>query len=369
MRSSINIVLKPISFSNISGWFEDDHAAAFSAFKRSAQEMSATAHGFKREAMFGGIQGDWVSVCKTASETTDARGFFESQFVPCEVNDPIRPEGLFTGYYEPEAEGRLEQDSEFLVPIYRKPPELVALDKDGQKKTGLSYGTIKNGKAEPFFTRQEIEQGALKGRGLEIVWLKSWVDAFFIHVQGSGRIRLKNGNVIRLAYAGKNGQAYTGIGGVLLKRGVATPETMSMQVLRDWMSKNSEEARALMWTNNSFIFFRDIEVPDPSLGALGAQQVHLTPLHSLAVDRSIWMFGTPIWLDTTTPPESPQGVKPFRHLMVAQDTGTAIKGYVRGDVYWGWGEAAALIAGNMKSPGRMVTLLPKPVVQRLLLKS
>ena len=132
------------------------------------------------------------------------------------------------------------------------------------------------------------------------------------------------------------------------------------------MASHPQEARTLMWNNKSFIFFRDIDVPSDSLGALGAQQVHLTPLRSLAVDRSIWMFGTPIWLDTTTPPESPNGSQPFRHLMVAQDTGTAIKGHIRGDVYWGWGEQAALIAGNMKSPGRMTVLLPHALAQKYL---
>jgi membrane-bound lytic murein transglycosylase A len=369
MTSDFTMVLHQTSFSNIQDWAGDDHAAALATFKRSYDEIQTTAHGFKREAMFGGTLQDWLAVPETAFDTNDARKFFETHFIPCEVQDPDRPEGLFTGYYEPEAAGSLIQTKEYQVPIYRKPPELVALDAESQKTTGLAYGVIKNAKAEGFFTREQIEKGALSHRQLEIVWLKSWVDAFFIHIQGSGRVVLKDGRVIRLAYAGKNGQPYTGIGGVLLKRGVATPETMSMQVLRDWMASRPGEARNLMWNNKSFIFFRDIEVPDDELGALGAQQVHLTPLRSLAVDRSIWMYGTPIWLDTKMPPESPNGSKPFRHLMVAQDTGTAIRGHVRGDVYWGWGDDAALIAGNMKSPGRIIVLLPKALAQRLVQKS
>jgi len=174
---------------------------------------------------------------------------------------------------------------------------------------------------------------------------------------------LPDGKIIRLAYAAKTGQPYTGIGHVLLENGIGTKQTMSMEFLRNWMAANPDEARKLMWNNKSYIFFRAIDVPSPDLGALGAQQVNLTPLRSLAVDRSIWMFGTPIWIDTTTPPES--GSKPFQHLMVAQDTGTAIKGHIRGDVYWGWGEDAAFNAGHMKSPGAMVVLLPKPVAARL----
>ena len=176
-------------------------------------------------------------------------------------------------------------------------------------------------------------------------------------------INLPNGKIIRLAYAAKTGQPYTGIGGVLLAKGVGTKDTMSMELLRNWMKAHPADARELMWTNKSYIFFRQIEVPSAGLGALGAQQVNLTPLRSLAVDRSIWMFGTPIWIDTRTPPEA--GAKPFQHLMVAQDTGTAIKGYVRGDVYWGWGADASFNAGHMKSAGTMVVLLPKLVAARL----
>ena len=369
MSPHANMILKSTTFARIVGWSEDNHASALATFRRSYDEMKSGAHGFKREAIFGGKLEDWLSIPEKAFTTTEARVFFETYFIPHEVTDPSRSEGLFTGYYEPEAEGSLHETTVYQVPIYRKPPELVSFDDECQKLTGLAYGRIQNGRAEGFFTREQIEKGALKGRDLEIVWLKSWVDAFFIHVQGSGRIRLVDGTIMRLAYAGKNGQPYSGIGAILLKRGVATPQTMSMQVLRDWMAAHPSEARDLMWNNNSFIFFRNIEVPDNSLGALGAQQVHLTPLRSLAVDRSIWMFGTPIWIDTNTPPEAKGGAKPFQHLMVAQDTGTAIKGHVRGDVYWGWGDDAALNAGHMKSPGRMIVLLPRAVADKLLQKS
>lgn len=369
MRTDINSILRPTSFQKIPGWAADDFAIARGAFKRSYDEMKRTAHGFKREALFGGALADWLSIPESAFQTTTPREFFEQNFQPCLVNDLARPEGLFTGYYEPEAEGSLTQTAAFQVPIYRKPAELVALDVEAQNTTGLSYGIVQNGKARGFFTREEIEKGALANRGLEIVWLKSWVDAFFIHVQGSGRIRLADGGVIRLAYAAKTGQPYTSIGGALLKQGIATAETMSMQVLREWMAANPGKARELMWSNKSFIFFRDIEVPNATLGALGAQQVHLTPLRSLAVDRSIWIFGTPIWVNTNTPPESTGGAKPLQHLMIAQDTGTAIKGYVRGDVYWGWGDEAALTAGHMKSQGQMIALFPHAVVKSLHIRS
>lgn len=367
MNDFSNHLLRRVSFADIQGWQSDDHAAALSAFQRSSTEIMTTAHGFKRSAMFGGQLEDWIEVCKKALLAKAPKEFFEQRFIPFSVTDPVKPQGLFTGYYEPEAEGSLMPTAEFLVPIYRKPLDLKALQNGDESQADLKYGRIENGKPTAYFTREEIEHGALSTKGLEIVWLKSWVDAFFIHVQGSGRIRLANGEIIRLAYAAKNGQPYIGIGGILLDRGVGTPQTMSMQLLRGWMKDHPTEARALMWNNKSYIFFRQINVSDANLGALGAQQVNLTPLRSLAVDRSIWMFGTPIWIDTKTPPEAPNGAETFRHLLIAQDTGTAIKGHVRGDVYWGWGDNAAICAGHMKSPGAMTVLLPTIVAKKLLL--
>ena len=356
-------MFESVSIATLPGWKNDDHSKALETFQRSCQEILTTARGFKRHAKFGGELSDWQMICKAALKAQNAKTFFEENFLAFRIHDPDRPPGLLTGYYEPEAEGSLTKSADYQVPVYRKPQDLIALTEQDQAKTGAAYGRLVGSSTIPFFTRKEIEQGALANRGLEIVWLKSWVDAFFIHIQGSGRVKLPDGKFIRLAYAAKTGQPYTGIGGVLLAKGVGTKDTMSMELLRNWMKAHPHEARDLMWSNKSFIFFRQIEIPSADLGALGAQQVNLTPLRSLAVDRSIWMFGTPIWIDTRTPPES--GAKPFQHLMVAQDTGTAIKGYVRGDVYWGWGEDASFNAGHMKSTGAMVVLLPKLVAARL----
>ena len=366
---SASLPLKRVSFSALSGWQADDHAAALETFRRSAREILATGHGFKRAAAFGGKREDWLDICKAALHASSPRDFFEDHFTACAVSDAARPGGLFTGYYEPEAKGSRTPTAAYDVPIYRRPKDLVALDEDGEKATGLKYGRLKNGKAQAYYTREEIEKGALKGKGLEIAYLQHWEDAFFIHIQGSGRILLPDGEVIRLAYALKTGLPYTGIGGVLVERGILTRQSNSMQAIRAWMKHNPAEARSLMWMNKSFVFFREVAVDDLALGALGAQQVHLTPRRSLAVDRSLWMFGTPVWLETQTPPESPGGAQAFNHLMVAQDTGTAIKGHARGDVYWGWGADAAQIAGHMKSAGRMHVLLPNMVASRLGLKS
>jgi membrane-bound lytic murein transglycosylase A len=361
-------IITPVAFARIAGWKDDDHLQALAAFRRSCDEIIATGHGFERPARFGGHRADWLETCAAAARTKSARRFFETHFTPMAVHDPHRPDGLFTGYYEPEVEGRRTQSPGFDVPIYGKPDDLITFDPATEENTGLRYGRLLQGKPAPYFTREEIENGALRGRGLELAWLPSWVDAFFIHIQGSGRIRFPDGTSLRLAYAAKSGLPYTGIGAVLVDRGVATKEQMSMQLLRRWMAENPGSARPLMWHNQSFVFFRGVSDATEGLGAPGAAKVALTPLRSLAVDRSLWMFGTPMWIDTKAPVHPDESLTPFRHLMIAQDTGSAIKGFARGDVYWGWGEAAAHTAGHMKSPGRLIVLLPNRVAARLLAK-
>jgi membrane-bound lytic murein transglycosylase A len=366
MTAEAKPILSAVSFAQIEGWADDDHGAALAAFHRSCDEILASGHGFERDVRFGGKRADWLRVCEKALESKSARQFFEDEFIALKVADPVRPEGLFTGYYEPEAEGSRTAGNGHDVPIYRKPDDLVGFGKAIEKQINLKYGRMVQGKPAGYFTRREIEEGALRGRGLELVWLKSWVDAFFIHVQGSGRIRFADGSTMRLAYGAKTGQPYTGIGGLLVERGILTKDNMSMQALRKWMKDNPDSARELMWENKSFVFFREVKVDDPALGAPGAQKVSLSPLRSMAIDRGLWMFGTPIWLDVKVPSGPASELQSFRHLMIAQDTGTAIKGHVRGDVYWGWGDKAALVAGQMKSPGSMIVLLPKKLAARLL---
>ena len=262
-------------------------------------------------------------------------------------------------------EGSRTPSEDHRVPILRRPDDLVGFDAAQEEATGLRYGRLVDGEPAPYFTRKEIEQGALEGRGLELVWLKDWADAFFIHIQGSGRVRLEDGGVVRLAYSLKSGLPYTAIGAVLVDRGVFTRDEMSMQAISSWMAGNEEQARELMWENKSFVFFREITEYDPSLGPPGAQDVPLTPQRSLAVDRSLWSYGTPVWIDTVRPETGGTGLKPFRQLMIAQDTGSAIKGAVRGDVFWGSGDDAAGVAGHMKSPGRMIVLLPNRLARKL----
>ncbi len=356
--------LTAVSFDVLLGWHKTDHSKALQAFQRSAAEILESGSGFRRDAAFGGNRDDWLAVCQAAMKTNDAQPFFETYFRAFKIKDPDRPQGLFTGYYEPLLQGSLTQSVDYPVPVYAKPSDLVAFTPDEVVATGLSYGRRINGKAQAYDTRQTIEEGSLTGKADVICWLSDWVDTFFMHVQGQGRVHLNDGTSIRLSYAGKTGHPYSGIGHVLVERGIAPLEKMSMQVLRNWMSAHPNESRELMWHNRSYIFFQRANVSDESLGGVGAAKVNLTPLHSLAVDRAYWMFGTPLWIETTYPPESRQSNQPIHRLMIAQDTGSAIKGVVRGDFFWGWGDDAVTIAGHMKSAGTMTALLPRQLVER-----
>jgi membrane-bound lytic murein transglycosylase A len=354
--------LDPLAFAAIAGWRDDDHAAAFAAFRRSCAEIVEAGRGFSRPSALGGGREDWLAVCTEANGRADARNFFESHFTPLAVVDEERPEGLFTGYYEPEAEGRRTRAPGFDAPLYAVPDDLVTFAPQEIALTGLRYGRRIGGKPMPYHSRAEIEAGALAGRGLEIAWLRDPADAFFMQVQGSGRVRLETGEVLRLAYGSKTGLPYTGIGHLLAERGVIAREALSMQAIRAWMAAHPAEARDLMRENRSFVFFREREAA--AEGPPGAQQVPLSAGRSLAVDRRIWAFGTPVWLDTEVP--APHGPEPLRRLLVAQDTGSAILGAARGDVFFGAGPEAAYRAGHMKSPGRMIVLLPNRLARRLL---
>lgn len=351
--------------SAIAGWNDDDLDEAFRVFQRSAREILETGSGFSRAVVFGGSPESWRSVCEAALAGAEPRAFFEEAFIPCRVQDLSRPQGLFTGYFEPEVRGSRVRDSRFPVPLYRMPHDLVPFDAEEQRTTGLTYGRRADGKPQPYLSRAEIESGALEGHGLELVWLASWEDAFFIHVQGSGRVRFTDESVMRLSFAAKSGRPYTSIGGLLVERGLIAREAMSMQAIRAWMSAHPADARTLMQENQSFIFFREVQLPDPELGAYGAQHVQLTPRRSIAVDRSIWMFGTPVWIDCTMPPDLPETDASFRSLMIAQDTGSAILGSARADIYWGFGDDAGAIAGTMKSEGTMTVFLPRDVAAGL----
>jgi membrane-bound lytic murein transglycosylase A len=267
------------------------------------------------------------------------RHAIETLFVPFAVADADGPDGLFTGYYEPELRGSRQRTARYSVPLYRPPSD----------------------PASSALSRAAIDAGALAGQGLELLWLADPIDAFFLQAQGSGRVRLAEGGSLRVGYAASNGLPPTMIGRVLVERGELTKEAATMQTVRQWLRDHPGEATALMQKNARYIFFREI----PGDGPIGALGVALTPGRSLAIDPDLLPLGAPLWLDTTYPAGTPEAGRPLRRLVVAQDSGSAIKGAVRGDLYWGSGEAALRYAGPMKQPGRYYLLLPKAVAERM----
>ncbi|MFN4140632.1 murein transglycosylase A [Aestuariivirga sp.] len=367
--NAVSAVLRSVAFADLPGWTVHDHEGASHALRRSCREILETGIGFSRPVRFGGTRSSWLDVCREAMDARNWADFFENRFRAFRVVDEEKPEGLFTGYFEPVVQGSRRPGGAFRVPLYRRPPDLVQFTEEERLRSGLAFGRRIGGKPIPYHSRREIEEGVLEAQDLEFIWLKDWAEAFFIHVQGSGRVELDDGTTLRLAYEAKSGLPYTSIGSLLVGRGILGAESVSLQTIRSWMAEHPREARELMWENQSFVFFREAKFDDPELGSYGAQHVQLTPRRSLAVDRSLWMFGTPVWLDTAAPAVQADGMTPFRQLLIAQDTGSAIRGAARGDVYWGFGEEAAEIAGPMKSPGTMTVLLPVPVAEELGLPS
>lgn len=354
------LVLKPASFADLPGWRQNDPSQALPALLRSCRRLLSRPDG---EA-FGvaGKVGDWRPVCEAAARVSEkpdaARAFFESSFQPFAASADGDPDGLFTGYYEPLLHGSRTRSDRYRVPLYVRPPDLVTVDLGAfreELKGRRIAGRVEEGELIPYPDRQAIEAGALAGRKLELVWVDDPIDAFFLQIQGSGRIRLDDGSEMRVGYAAQNGHPYFAIGRELIERGELTSETVSMQSIRRWLVEHPDEADGVMARNASYVFFQALNGEGP----LGADGVALTPGRSLAVDLRHWPLGVPMWVDTEAPSPRPgEPDRPFRRLLVAQDTGGAIRGAVRGDVFWGHGEDAAEVAGRMKHRGRMWVLLP-----------
>jgi membrane-bound lytic murein transglycosylase A len=346
-----------LSFADLDGWASDDQSASLEAFRRSCVRILAledeTPLDPKTDATIYGTAGDWRSACEAAAHVAPgagaARGYFERWFQPVRLSGGNA--SLFTGYYEPEMHGSLRRGGPYRTPVLAMPPSFAAMRAAG----------------EPLPTRAAIEDmiaaGKLDADRLALVWLDDPVDAFFLHVQGSGRVRLEDGRVMRLAFAAKNERPYTSIGKLLIERGAIPKDEVSMQTIRAWLEAHPSEIRPLLRQNDSYIFFKRLDDGiDPALGPPGAEKVNLTPGRSLAVDRSLHPLGSLYWLDTTVPVAHREDIAPLKRLVVAQDTGTAIRGLQRGDVFWGFGEDAAEIAGRMKQPGELIALLPRGLV-------
>jgi membrane-bound lytic murein transglycosylase A len=364
--------LEPISFGDLQGWQQDDPSAAMAAFRRSCARLAARPDTDRMAAdlavaPLAGTLEAWRGACTAATAEPaspgQARAFFEDWFQPWLVTDRGQELGLFTGYYEPLLHGSRRFGGAYTVPLYGAPDDLIRVDL-GRFKPELAgqaiTGRVDGSQFVPYFARAEIDAGALEGRGLELVWVDDPVAKFFLQIQGSGQIQLDDGARIRVGYAGQNGHQYHAIGRDLVALGAMPLEEVSLQSIRDWLIAHPEQADAIMARNGSYVFFDERPDLDPADGPIGAQGVPLTAGRSLAVDKRYIPLGAPVWLEATAP--WPEGDGPFRRLLVAQDTGGAIKGPVRGDVFWGTGDRAEAIAGRMRSQGRYVVLLPKAAI-------
>ncbi len=303
-----------LDWADLKGWDKDDHAAALSVFQRTCMDMG---------------ESDWPVICALAKDQTNPRVFFETFFRPVQITDDEAP--LFTGYYEPELPGSRFRTLRFTVPIYARPDDAP----DGS-----------------WLTRGELETtGVLENRNLEIAWLENPVDKFFLQVQGSGRIALPDGRHMRVGYGGKNGHEYRSVGKELARRGIFEEHQVSAAVIRNWVIENPDEGRELLHHNPSYVFFREITELDPEDGPLGAMNRPLTAERTLAIDPEFVPLGAPVWLEK-------DGANPIRRLMVAQDTGSAVKGAQRADIFYGSGADAGARAGIIRDGGRMIVLLP-----------
>ena len=356
---------QPLDWAALEGWAADDHAAAFATFLASCRALNGTRQP-GREAV--AINEALKPICERAVaaiplEEEGARKFFEDNFRPLRISKLGDAEGFLTGYYEPIIDGSRVPTGEFTAPLYRRPPNLVV---SGRRKLGDSFPSkgVKVGrrvgrrKIVPYYDRGEIEEGALDGWHLEICWLRSQIDVLFAQIQGSARIRLEDGSILRVNYDSHNGWPYTPVGRVLIDRKIIPKDEVSMQRIRDWMEANPDEGKDVRRQNKSYVFFRitDLATEDEAVGGEG---VPLVPGRSIAVDRSLHAYGTPFFIAADLPIANEKTGSKFRRLMFAQDTGSAIVGPARADIYFGAGDEAARIAGRIRNPGEFVMLLPR----------
>jgi membrane-bound lytic murein transglycosylase A len=354
------LVLSPASFGDLVGWTSDGVGEALAALKKSCTRRLR----FVDEAPVGpqGMAGrvaDWRPPCTAAAAVDErddaaARGFFESWFQPYRCANNEVTEGLLTGYYEPELKGSRARGGGFETALMKRPPDLVAVelgDFRADWRGERIAGRVVDGRLKPYETRAQIEAGALDRLSLSFLWVEDPVAAFFLEVQGSGRIDLPDGSRLRLGYDGQNGWPYVAIGRVMIERGLIDRESATMPGIRAWLAAHPAEAKDILDANPSYVFFREIAGEGP----VGSEGIVLTPGRSLAVDTKFLPLGAPFWLDASADDGR------IERLLIAQDTGGAIRGPVRGDVFWGHGPDAERRAGTMRARGRYFLLLPKSV--------
>ncbi len=353
--------LIPLSYGELAGWGEDDHAAALACLRISARRTALKPYTTKAlgtdAAQLARINALALSQDFSPSGT---RAFFEEHFRPFRIESASGGTGFVTGYFEPELEASPVRTPRFTYPLYARPPDLAQVDETtrppGMDPSFMFARRTAEGYSE-YPDRAAIEAGLLAGKGLEIAWIESPVDGFFIHIQGSARLQMPDGAIWRISYAAKTGHPFTPIGAWLVANGHLKREDVTMDTIRDFLLADEKRARELMNRNRSFIFFQRTSQENPDLGPVAAAGVALTPGRSLAIDHRLHTFGTPIFVATHEP--LPQQSAPFRRLMLAQDTGSAIVGPARGDLFIGSGREAGSVAGGIKHRADFTVLVPR----------
>ena len=360
---------KKASFSQLPGWRSTDTRKSLLAFQISCKAFLKQEPNKSVGSEYLDLQvKDWYPACNAALSLNDhsintTRQFFQKWFTPVEFFDEKPVHGLFTGYYMPLLHGSLTRTQKYNVPLYGIPSNMITVNLgifDDSLKNRRVVGRLKGNMLLPFYSREEINKGAILKEAPVIAWVDSLIDRSFLEIQGSGIIQLVDGTPLVVGYAGQNGAPYTAIAKVLIDQGVMTRDNASMQHIRTYLEAHPKQIDSVLNQNKSFVFFSTLRHAE----ALGAQGVPLTPGYSMAIDRKWVPLGVPIWLNTTRPDQNSDHQKLFQRLMVAQDTGGAIRGVVRGDVYWGAGERATTIAGKMKNPGHYWLLLPRDLLLR-----
>lgn len=322
--------MQKVNFDEIEGFYDDNLDYALKVFRKDCQKS-------KKNPLF-------TKVCQKASYTNSGRDFFISNFQAYKLyNSDSTDEGLITGYYEPLLYGSYKKTARYKYPVYKIPKDLII-------KNGKGVGKYKNGRVVPYDTREQIENNPRNPNYKVLAYVDDKIDLFFLQVQGSGKIKLNNGTIINVGYAGQNGREYTAVGKYMIQQGYLTKEEISAQTMKEFLVRNPSLIDRVLNLNDSYVFFKVSKQ-----GATGSLNTLLTPQRNLAVDRSVITLGTPVFINTTNPISQ----KPINQLMVAADTGGAIKGEVRADFFWGFGQKAYEYAGKMKQRGTLYVLLPK----------
>jgi len=371
MSDITDFALQAVSFDALEGWGDDDPSSLFEVMATCRQHISETKP--YRTGSLGLTSTDLLPLLEAAekfrpSSAETARAFFEQH---CQAFRIVRREGnsgFVTAFYEPEIDVSARPDESFRFPLYRRPDDLIDLD-DQNRPAGLdssyAFGRLCDGLVDAYPDRRAIDQGYLDGRGLEIAWTRSKVDLFFVHVQGAARLRYPDGSIGRITYAAKAGHPFSAIGKLLIDRGEIDRANISMQSIRAWLAAHPDQVDEILWHNRSYIFFREAPVDDPNAGPVAAAKVPLLAGRSLAVDRLIHTFGFPFFIRSESLLHL-DGGKPFQRLMLALDTGSAIVGPARGDIFTGSGYAAGELAGTVRNDADFVILIPNTAAARFL---